>query len=239
MRFLLPLCLLIASLAGCSTCHYRAQDIALSSDRCPEAPACQRMRVHAILVKGFDPLDCAGVNRLSDALIESGFAKVYRIENHHAGLIGQEIERIVCEQPEARFVVVGSGSGAVLARHIVGRLSAAGHSVDALVEIAPVHPGYLGHYSVPDSVRHRVIGRLGTFWAPAGCRTEYRMISSLGHWSTCSNSLVVDLVREELVMSAQNVEMPDDSSTVTLPIHDQPAPRPGTLPPESSALSLE
>ena len=232
MRSILVLGLLLVNLAGCATCHYRAGDLALDSDRCPDTPASQRTKVHIILVKGFDPLDCAGVNRLAETIIEMGYPKVYRIENHHAGFIAKEAERIIREQPESRFVVVGSGSGAMLARHLTHRIAQMGN-VDALIEIAPVLPSFLGCYSIPESVRHRVVGRVATPAGNHGKNSEYLNIAGFSYWSVGSNGVVVDLIREEITHSAQSVVETEEVLHVTHPILDHPAPLPGVMSPQN------
>ncbi len=227
MRLILPITLLLG-LAGCAVCHHRAGDLALEESRCPEVPACQRMKVYAILVKGFDPLDIAGVESLREALIESGFPKVFRIESHHAAFIEKEAARILCEQPHARFVLVGSGTGAMLARSLAGRLP----NVDAVVEIEPVLPAILGQYSLNANVRHVVIGRVGLGSYSPTAKTEYRIVPGLARLTPCPNPLVVEMVKEQLTISAQNMAIIDDGSYPTLPLLDNRAPMPGELIPE-------
>ena len=229
MRFVLPITLLSLSFAGCATCHHRAGDLALEEARCPEVPAGRRMKVYAILVKGFDPLDVAGVESLREALIEGGFPKVYRIECHHAAFIEKEVARILCEQPEARFVIVGSGSGAMLAKSLAGRLP----SVDAVVEIAPVYPPFLGRYDLNASIRHVVIGRVGLGSYSPGAMTEYRILPGLGLLTPCPHPLVVEMVKEQLALSAQNMAEIEDGTYPTMPLLDHRAPMPGELIPES------
>lgn len=223
MRLIFPISMLMLGLAGCSTCHHRAGDLALEPTRCPEVPAGQRMKVYAILVKGLDPLDFAGVESLREALIESGFPKVYRIECHHAAFIEKEAANILCEQPDARFVLVGSGTGAMLARSLAGRLP----NIDAVVEISPVFPSVFGKYVLNANVRHVVIGRVGLGSYSPGTKTEYRIVPGLGLVSPCTNPLVVEMVKEQLMISAQNLGEIDEESYPTLPLLDHRAPMPG------------
>lgn len=223
MRFFFPISAFFLGLAGCATCHHGAGDRALEEARCPEVSACQRMKVYAILVKGFDPLDLAGAESLREGLIERGFPKVFRIECHHAAFIEKEAARILCEQPDARFVIVGSGSGAMLARALANKLP----SVDAVVEIAPVLPSLLGQYNLNANVRHVVIGRVGLGSYSPSVKTEYRIVPGLARLTPCPNPLVVEMIQEQLMISAQNTATIDDGTYPTMPLLDHRAPMPG------------
>jgi hypothetical protein len=230
MRWIPPIIALSIGLAGCTTCHHRAGDLALEGERCPEAEASQRTKVHAIIVKGFDPLDLAGAETLVETLVESGFPKIYRIESHHAGFIEREARRVLRDRPDARFVIVGSGSGAMLARHLACRIASYGGSVDAIIEVAPVLPRLLGgSFAIPDGTRHLVVGRIGALAGSAGPSTEYRIVSRTGIWSTCSHPVVMDWVKEQMIASSQMVSSEEDATTVTLPILERPAPLPGEM----------
>jgi hypothetical protein len=230
MRWLLPFVAITMGLTGCTTCHYRAGDLALEGERCPAVAACQRTKVRAIIVKGFDPLDLAGAESLVESLVESGFPKTYRIESHHAAFIEREARRVLSEQPDARFVIVGSGTGAMLARHLACRFSSLGASVDALIEIAPVHPRLLGgSFAVPNGTKHIVVGRVVDMTVSAGPATELRIVKELGIWSTCSHPIVTEFVKDQLIMSSQLVSSVEDATTVTLPLVDRPAPLPGKM----------
>ena len=55
--------------------------------------------------------------------------------------------------------------------------------------------------------------------------------SSLGRLSSCSNPLVVDMVREQLAISAQGVVVDDDLPFPTLPLLEHRAPSPGEVAP--------
>ncbi len=228
MRWLPAIVAILSASGGCATCHHRAGDLALETERCPEVEACRRANVHAVVVKGFDPLDVAGTGALVEALVESGFAKVYRLESHHASFMEREIRSIAGERPGARFVIVGSGSGASLARHLAGRIAGAGGTVDALIEVDPVHPRFLGDgYSIPAGTNHRVVGRLGRMTGPATDRSEYRIVTGLGITSSCVHPEVVDLVKSQLVASSHAVALEEDATTVSIPLLDHPAPLPG------------
>lgn len=229
MRQVIPIALVLLAVTGCTVCHHRAGDLALEDSRCPEIPACQRMNTVAILVKGFDPLDIAGVEPLRTALIESGFPKVFRIESHHAAFIEREIRQILCENPETRIVLVGSGTGAMLARSLSRTLARSGAHVDSVIEIAPVFPSLLGAgYDLDESMRHIVIGNVGQCLTDSSQHTEYRVVSGLSRFLPCANPLVVEMVKDEMKNSSRNV-ITIESAGPTLPIIDNPAPIPGLI----------
>lgn len=225
MRTSLIAALFLAALSGCATCHHNAGDLALEESRCPDVPACQRSRVYAVLVKGIDPLDVAGMEKLHQGLVDGGFAKVYRIELHHLGFIAEEASRILCEQPEARFVVVGCGSGAPMARAVAGRLANRGATVDAVVEIAPL-PG-VGSAVVP-AARHVVIDRTGIRAYSPGMSVEFRVVPEIGRLTPAAHPVVIEMVKDELANSARSVETIEAAPVPTLPLLDNPAPLPGS-----------
>lgn len=230
MRTLLFIPLILAAISGCATCcHHNAGDLALEEDRCPNVPICQRGRVYAVLVKGIDPLDVAGMEKLHQGLIDAGYPKVYRIEGHHLGFMANEASRILCEQPEARFVIVGCGSGSALARMAASRLVNRGAPVDAVIEIAPVHSTLRASQTAVAAARHIVIDRSGLQAFAPGMHIEHRVVPGIGHLTPASHPVVVEMVKDELAISANLVELIEDRTVPTLPIVDNPAPLPGNL----------
>lgn len=228
MRWIWILVAIALGLPGCTTCNHRAGDIALESDRCPDVDPGQRVHVYAVVVKGFDPLDLAGTESLIASLVDAGFPKVYRIENHHTSFVEREVQQILSDRPDARFVVIGSGTGAGLARQLVGRVSSLGGAVDALIEVAPVHPRFLGaSYAIPESIRHQIIMRNGNTYPAAGVATEYRIVSDLGIWSPCVHPEVTATIKDAMVVSARGIVPEEASTTVSMPLLDRPAPLPG------------
>src|SRR5204862_3720290 len=102
-----------------------------------EVPLCDRSHVYAFLVNGLTPPGPSGLDGLRMKLAEHGFAKVYCGELCHVWWMWQEMKRIGCDDPAARFVLAGydfgCGSAAGLARDAARR----GLNVDALVLLDP------------------------------------------------------------------------------------------------------
>lgn len=223
-RLFLAGLLAVSGLSGCTTCCHKAGDMALVPESCPEQPADRRAKVYAVLFRGFDPFHVSHVEKLRAELNEHGFAKVYCVDFYHEAFVEKEVKRILCEEPDARFVVVGYSLGAGAAESFVSRVTPCGVPVDALVEIAPV---YLPLATPPDLSRvgrHLVI----TNAASHAYGPQAEVLNLSGAWSLTmpSNPITVQAVREILIASAEHVPPTGDTSP-TLPLVDNPAPLPG------------
>ncbi|QEL17878.1 hypothetical protein [Limnoglobus roseus] len=212
---------------GCTTCSYRAGDQCLVPESCPEYPADQRAKVYAIIFRGFDPFHLTHVEKLREELNQHGFAKVYCVDFYHEAFIEKEIKRILCEDPDARFVVVGYSLGAGVAQNLVTRVTACSVPVDALVEIAPVYLPFTG--TGPDLSRvgrHLIIAN--SYTQPAcHTRAEVLNLSGAGFLTEPSNPVTVQMLRDILMASAEHVPPSSNDAHPTVPLVDNPAPLPG------------
>ncbi len=229
-RLLLAGFFAVAGLSGCTTCCHRAGDQALVPESCPEYSVDRRAKVYAILFRGFDPLHVSYVEKLREELNCHGFAKVYCVDFYHELFIEGEIKRILCETPDARFVVVGYSLGAGVAESLTARVTQYGVPVDALVEIAPA---YLPFTTSPADLsrvgRHLIIANAYT--QPPICRTraEVLNLTGAGFFTMPSNPVTVQMVRDILMASAEHVPSISHDVQPTLPLVDDPAPVPGQI----------
>lgn len=226
MRLILPFLLTLALGAGCTHCCHKAHDLALSVE-CDDLPACQRAKVYAVLVNGFDPLHFGRIEKLGAELNRSGFAKVYTVEFHHAAFVESEVRKIRCEQPHARFVIVGYSHGAGVAQSMAAKLSLEGVPVDALVELTPAYlPWETGH-DLSRVGRHVVIGRERQATKCGRVNTESLVLPGIGTYSVATNPVTIQTVRDILMASTGNVPPDEGPFFPSLPLHDDPAPLPG------------
>jgi pimeloyl-ACP methyl ester carboxylesterase len=122
---------------GCTCCRHRALYDSLACDGPADTPcATTRNDVYTFVLGGTDPFD-RGPDRLATGLNEHGFAKVYTGTRLHADWFAKEARRIIEENPDARFAVVGRRYGATRAAELASTLAREGLPVDALVLIDP------------------------------------------------------------------------------------------------------
>src|SRR5215207_10170554 len=74
---------------------------------CAEVPCACRGKVYVFLLAGLDPFDTDRVGDFRNALIRSGFTKVYSGQGYHDTYFAAEMHRLTLAEPDARFVVVG------------------------------------------------------------------------------------------------------------------------------------
>ncbi len=229
MRIAMVFIGLLVSITGCTTCHHRAGDIALESEHCAESQVSQRSRVYVVLVKGLDPIDLAGMDSLRQGLIECGYPKVYRLEIQHLPFFKHELARVAADQPNARFIVVGAGTGCLAARSLAGHLARSGCCVDSLMEIAPNLTANLAPESDCEQLKTIVLSRVNVGSHPSGPNTEFRLIPDLHRLTPCKHPLVLEMLKNEARESSFRVDDSEIMPFPTLPILDFPAPMPGLI----------
>jgi hypothetical protein len=100
-----------------------------------DLPQYSKNHVYVFLVQGLDPFDMANLGGVREYLISQGFIKTYLGAPFYAPWFSAEIRRLHQEDPEARFVLVGHGQGANLARAIARSVQQDRASVDLLISI--------------------------------------------------------------------------------------------------------
>jgi hypothetical protein len=100
---------------------------------CDSVPQACKNRVYIFLFQGVDPLDVGNLDGLCDYLHSLGFIKTYCGMPYHVSYFAKETRRIHEKEPTSRFVVMGFGCGAPVARELTCKLEKADIPVDLLV----------------------------------------------------------------------------------------------------------
>jgi hypothetical protein len=89
--------------------------------------------VYVFAVGGMNPAEMMALESLRGELARQGFAKVATGQTVQTVWMAQEMRDIRAHEPDAVFVVLGSGSGAPAAARLAGRAQAKGLPVAAVV----------------------------------------------------------------------------------------------------------
>jgi hypothetical protein len=115
-RFNLGHCLLglsLLSASGCLSCFNpvappKAEWLAT----CQGLPQMERSHVFIFMMNGLDPFDCCNLTGVRDCVQRLGFIKTYYGQPVHYFWFASELRRLAKDDPQARFVLVGSQLGA-------------------------------------------------------------------------------------------------------------------------------
>ena len=138
LRSLGPCCLAASLLAevGClSCCHPVPPPAPEQVMACHTVPSCCRGHVYIFLVDGVDPVRFCNFAGLHHYLTDLGYLNTYHGEMYHCFWFNSEIRRIHKEDPDARFVIVGHGCGAKVARSLACDLQDENIAVNLLVYV--------------------------------------------------------------------------------------------------------
>lgn len=118
---------------GCS-CHLTAvppvdEDI---REACTAVAVDSRCHLNLFFLRGCDPLDCADVQALKETMQALGFPRAWCGHQFHVKAFKKEIARIWHDDPKARFVLVGYGSGVDAAAELARALAAQDIGVELL-----------------------------------------------------------------------------------------------------------
>jgi hypothetical protein len=134
-----PFALLLAVLpvlAGCMHIYHKPCDepVWRPSDNVPDdSKAC----VHVFLIDCYDPFAAGHLADVRDYLNGLGFTKTHYGWPHHCDDFQVDLGVIGAENPNARFVIVGCGTGAQAARRLAGFANTIGTPIDVLIYIDP------------------------------------------------------------------------------------------------------
>src|SRR4051812_30155073 len=92
---------------GCVTCCHKSYAAALKCGPDCELPTPCRGQVYVFMIHGLTPTKDCGLETLRAKLGECGFAKIGVGELCSWLCIEQEIKEIRCDDPDARFVLLG------------------------------------------------------------------------------------------------------------------------------------
>jgi hypothetical protein len=104
-------------------------------ETCQQVPQACKNRVYVFLLQDIDPFDTCNLDGVCDYLHTLGFIKTYLGMPYHVYYFEKEIRRIHEKEPTSRFVLVGFGCGAPLARGLTCKLEQSQIPVDLLVYI--------------------------------------------------------------------------------------------------------
>jgi hypothetical protein len=102
---------------------------------CLALPPHVRRHVYVFLMNGIDPLGAGNLSALRDQVQALGFTQTYYGQAYHAGWCEREMQRIHCEDPDGRFVLIGYGCGARTLNALGQQMAAGGLAVDAMLAL--------------------------------------------------------------------------------------------------------
>lgn len=212
--------------AGClSCCHPIDQPAPEQVTACHTVPACCRSHVYVFLVDGLDPVRFCNFAGVHDYLIQLGFIKTYHGELYHCFWFNSEIHQIHKEDPDARFVIVGHGAGAKMARSMAQDLQAESIPVHLLVYVDGSMMN--GHEPRPGNVERVINAHVsGYVWSSkpvADADNVY--LDGASTFSAATDRQTLDLLSHELMQLAMTVPMRVTEPAPPLP-ETGPTPRP-------------
>jgi len=130
-------CLLALGLAASSGCLSCLNPVAGPRADCIELchtlPRPERNHVYIFFMNGLDPVNCCNLTGVRDSVQKLGFIKTYYGQSCHYYWFASEIRRLKHDDPDARFVLVGSQWGANLMCTLARDLSCGGIPIDLAV----------------------------------------------------------------------------------------------------------
>jgi hypothetical protein len=192
------------------------------------------------VIQGIDPCDVGNLDGLCDYMHSLGFIKTYLGMPYHVLFFEKEVCRIHEREPNSRFVVMGFGCGAPLARELTCKLEKAQIGVDLLVYLDGVRLDRttLDHPTNACHVVHVVAGKQND--STEVVQGEYIECASAWHLGTPTHCETLKMLARELPVVAQRVTVIDVVPDPIILVPERhpvipvlPAPQPGApfLPP--------
>jgi hypothetical protein len=195
------------STMGCmSFCHPVAAPAPEVLESCHAVPAGCRNHVYIFILDGIDPVCFCNLGGVHDYLVNLGFIKTYQGELYHCFWFKSEIRSIHKDDPDARFVLIGHGLGADLARSLANDLAGEDIFVNLLV--------YLDGNGFGSSLTNKPgnVGRVvnvvtpGVFGGTAGIDGANNVsLDHASHWSAPTDLQTLELLQHELMDVAMTV----------------------------------
>jgi len=211
---------------GCVTLNRIPPPCAERKRGCEALASGCRKHVYIFMVDGLDPCDVANLEGLRDYLCELGFPRVWLGHFYHVCQMEQEIlDRFHCD-PDAKFVLIGHGTGAEKMRALTNKVKQPGVTIDLLVYLNPVgvpknEAGY------PSNARQ--VLNVGGRWSNPGIPgAENLLVPEVYHFAVPTYWCVRDRLLEEVATLASEVPLVEtvDATPIFPP---EPRPRPVTL----------
>jgi hypothetical protein len=194
---------------GCLSClHPIEQPVNDHVACCKSVSSCCRNHVYIFFIHGLDPLDYANLSGVRDYVQSLGFIKTYYGQLYHTHYFEKELRRIHCEDPDARFVLVGFSFGANMVRDVAQSVKRDGIFIDSLV--------YLGGNTLenrpkdrPENVGHLVnILATGCIWNGDHLDDATNLnYDDVWHFGSPSHLQTLRILAEELAAVAGRVPL--------------------------------
>jgi hypothetical protein len=136
-----PYALLLAVLpvlAGCGHIYHRPCDDGPPWRPAETVPDEMKVCVYVFMIDSFDPFAVGQLAGLRDQINHLGFGKTYYGWPHHLGDFEVELGTVAADRPNARFVVIGYGTGARAARDLVVFADTIGVPIDTVIYLEPI-----------------------------------------------------------------------------------------------------
>lgn len=172
----------------------------------PQSCLDQQRHVYVFLVNGVDPFHYGNLVGVRDYLQGLGYINTYYGQMYHAPFFGKEMRRIMAEDDQARFALVGYSMGAPLVYNLAKDARQDHLPVDLVVFVAGKGVKYLSDDNPDEPIR--VIDILGSnlFWKgefkePADRVDE----TNIGHFEAPTDYRTLDTLARELAIVASHV----------------------------------
>ena len=218
--------------AGCV--HYDYTGLAKSQTACHdremEYPAPTRQKVYLFMMNGADLLDATGLSTLRDKVCAAGYPKVYIAQRADITWYEYEIRRIAREDPHARFILLGLGSGAEKILPLAAGVKADGVTLDAVILLDPAcAPEMFTKCRVARTIvirSHHWKGNLDL------TGTETLIVENIGHLLLPNSPPSVNTIVRMMLESTAKVGPLESDPLPSLPLSNKPNPTPRGAPPQ-------
>jgi hypothetical protein len=233
-----PFALLLAALpvlAGCGHIYLKPPE----DGRPPWTPAetvPEEMKacVYVFMFDSFDPVAAGQCGDLRDHIQKMGFGKTYYGWSHHLSEFQVEMGVVQAERPNARFAIIGYGTGATAARKLAAFANTIGIGVDLVIYLEPSE-----HDATDEPDTATSTFTLRSTDLDAGAVIEHTFVGRHFHKSDVPmHPMTLEMVERELTLLGYSVPPPPrlPGPRVFL-VPPMPAPRqtipiPKELPPE-------
>jgi hypothetical protein len=126
----------LPALAGCGHIYHVPCD-APAWRPADSVPDSSKACVYVFLFDSFDPFAAGKLADVRDHLQHLGFGKTYYGWPHHHDHFAEEMGTLNAERPDARFAIIGYGTGANAARKLAAFADATGIPVDVVIYLEP------------------------------------------------------------------------------------------------------
>jgi hypothetical protein len=202
-------------------------------------PESSKACVYVFLFDSFDPFAAGQMGDVRDHLHQLGFGKTYYGWPHHLDDFEEEMGMVNAERPDARFVIIGYGTGATAARKLAAFADAVGIPVEVVIYLEPMFDPL-----------EQPVGAMNTFTLrgvdlDADAATAGTFVGRHFHKSDVpTHPMTLELIEREVTLIGLGVAVrPRHPAPPVVLVPPMPAPRnvipiPDELPPEWQFLRM-